>query len=323
MRLPLILATALLFACPAPPPADPGAWNAGGKVLVNVDGEEVTDAMLRAALARFRPEDIDQIVKGGQGADILNKMARAQALYHRALAQKLQDDPEIKARLIMAQRDVLMQAMIDRVSKEATTDAAIQKAYDDHKVQYAAQGAKVRVIFLKDLATAETVKAQLAAGADFGKVAADVSLDKNTGAKGGEVGWVTKGQLQPFIDTALFASDVTGLIGPLTAENGSVLIDVEARRDSTPLDEVRDQLKEQVKNEAVEAYITALDTDVKLDWKDGNAPTLEDLLKPADAAAATPAEGEPAAPAAPTAPAEPAAPAAPEAPAVPPAAPPQ
>lgn len=313
MRLPLILATALLFACPAPPPPAPGAWDGGGKSLLVVDGEEVTDTMLRAALARFRPEDIEQIVKGGQGADILDKMARAQALYHRALAQKLQDKPDIRARLIMAQRDVLMQALIDQVSDEATTDAAILKAYEDHKVQYAAKGAKVRVIFLQDAATAATVKGQLEAGADFGKVAADLSLDKNTGAKGGEVGWVTKGQLQPFIDAALFASDATGLIGPLTSDNGSVLIDVEARRDATPLEDVRDQLKEQVKNEAVEAYITALDKDVKLEWKDGAAPKLEDLVKPADAAA-TPAEGEPPAPAAPPAPEAPATPPAPPAP---------
>ncbi len=54
------------------------------------------------------------------------------------------------------------------------------------------------------------LKDQAAAGSDFGQLARDFSEGKKAG-KGGEIGWVIGGQLDPRLTTAIFAAQVNGL----------------------------------------------------------------------------------------------------------------
>jgi peptidyl-prolyl cis-trans isomerase C len=261
----------------------PGSWDGGGAVLAVVDGENVTDAMLRAELARAQREDIARFLDASAGADTLEKMARAQAIYHRAVARKLHEDPEVRARLIMAQREVLMQALLDQIGDDAATDAAIRRAYASHRADYAIRAARMRVMFLPDAAAADAARRRLEAGADFAALAKELSIDQGTAAKGGDVGWVVKGQLLASLDDVLFGVDRTGLVGPLPSGDVSVLFSVEARRDVTPIEEVWDQLREQVRQQAIDAFLASVEDDVRVNWIAGHPPDVQELTAPAGA----------------------------------------
>ncbi len=101
--------------------------------------------------------------------------------------------------------------------KAAVTPDETRKYYDDHPTEFDhPEQVKVRMILIElpDVATpdaenaakvraAQTVS-RLAAGEDFAKVAGEVS-DDPTKSRGGEVGWVSRGQLLPELDAAVFA----------------------------------------------------------------------------------------------------------------------
>ena len=73
-----------------------------------------------------------------------------------------------------------------------------------------------RQIEVADLETADAIVIQLDEGAEFGSLAADVSINEASAQDGGEMGWFAKGVLDENIDAVLFAlepGEVTTFLG--------------------------------------------------------------------------------------------------------------
>ena len=87
------------------------------------------------------------------------------------------------------------------------------------------------------------IKAQVDGGADFAKLARDVSEGQEAG-RGGELGWIARGQLEKELGTAIFAAAVGKTSDVVTiADDGSYLFFVAAEEERTPegrqLEEIR------------------------------------------------------------------------------------
>jgi len=97
------------------------------------------------------------------------------------------------------------------------SDAELQSYYNAHRDQYRTpERIKARDILVTILnkapgegpklkAKAEDILKQLKGGADFGKLAEQFSDDKTNSAKGGDLGWVARGQMVPEVEKASFA----------------------------------------------------------------------------------------------------------------------
>lgn len=78
--------------------------------------------------------------------------------------------------------------------------------------------------FPTDLEWANTLKTQIDAGTlDFADAARDNS-DKDDAARGGDMGWIAKGQLDPEIEQAIFAAPVGSVSAPLTVDGDGVYL---------------------------------------------------------------------------------------------------
>ena len=85
-----------------------------------------------------------------------------------------------------------------------------------------------------DMEWATKLKAEAEAGADFGALARDNS-DKAEAAKGGDIGWVGKGQLQQELEDAIFATKVGGISDPVQiAGDGIYLFKVNKEETRAP-----------------------------------------------------------------------------------------
>lgn len=104
---------------------------------------------------------------------------------------------------------------------------------------------------------AEDVLKQLKAGADFAALAAQNSDDPGTKTKGGDLGWIVRGQTVKNFESAAFTLPLKQLSGVISTEYGFHLIEVLEREQARvlPFEEVKDKLAEQWKNErAADSY---------------------------------------------------------------------
>ncbi len=151
------------------------------------------------------------------------------------------------------------------VSKLSVSDAEIKKFYDDNPDKFLVPArTRVREIGLGDgRAEAERnlakVQAALRSGAKFEDVAKEMSLAPSRD-RGGDLGWFAKGDLDPAIEAALLKlkpGDVSDMIG---TNYGYRVVKVEERQEAgrRPLDEVKDDVREYLKNQKYNDDLHAL-----------------------------------------------------------------
>lgn len=295
----LSLVAFLLTACEPPPPPVPGEVERTGEVLKVVNGQNVTQGMVDAQLEQLPPETKDQIVARGQLDRVKDNVVIGELLYQEAVKQKLQDDPKVKGSIALAERGALATALIEKTVASRMTDDAIKKWYDDHAVQFARPQAKARHILFdkKDKAEAEkTLEALKADRSKFGEIATAKSIDKGSAKEGGELGWFDKNRMVPEFAEAVFAGSKGDLLGLVETKFGFHIVEIEDKRDSVPVDEVKDKIKGQLRNDLVEAYIEELKKGATITDAAGAAAGGA-TVTPAPGADAAPPAGE-AAPAA-------------------------
>jgi hypothetical protein len=275
-----------LTACSQPPPAVPGAHEFGGAPALKIGESTLPQGYVDAVTSQLPPEHMERMKADGQYEGFLRQMAQGNLLYERALAEKLHEDPAVKARLAVAVRSALAQEVLRRTADGAATEEALKAMYEKQAARYRRDERKVRQIRVKDEATAATVLTKLQEGGDFAALASEFSDDVASAARGGDMGWVERRRLPPELGEAVFTTEVGARGGPVVTPRGVFVFEVQEARSERPLDEVRAELEQAVKQEAVGAMFEALEKDHPFQLIDPNAPA---------APAGAPAEGAPAA----------------------------
>jgi foldase protein PrsA len=83
-------------------------------------------------------------------------------------------------------------------------DTTMRQFFETHRDQFDWRVVHSRHILRKTEAEAKAVKAQVDAGADFAALAKERSIDANTYANGGDLGWTGRGQTPPEYEYAIF-----------------------------------------------------------------------------------------------------------------------
>ena len=121
-----------------------------------------------------------------------------------------------------------------------------------------------RHILVKTEEEAKAAIERLNKGEDFGKVAAEISQDPGSGAKGGDLGWFGKGAMVAPFEEAAFALKVGEISAPVKSDFGYHIIQVIARQ-SRPLDATTYQ---QARDKAFQDFLTKLRDEYKVETYD-------------------------------------------------------
>jgi peptidyl-prolyl cis-trans isomerase D len=134
------------------------------------------------------------------------------------------------------------------------TDQQLREEYETKKQEFShPEQVQARHILVRtsDTVTEEQARAKLeqarqriAAGADFGVVAGEVSEEPGAKEQKGDLGWFGKGQMvKPFEDAA-FAAQPNQVVGPVKTDFGLHLIQVTGKRaeGATPFEEMKEQI---------------------------------------------------------------------------------
>ncbi len=144
-------------------------------------------------------------------------------------------------------------------------DAQVQSYYNSHLDQYRtpervhmrhilfSTGNKSKDEVPKIQAQAEDVLKQIKAGANFADLAKKFSQDPGSAQKGGDVGWVTRGQMAKNIEDTAFGLKVNEISGVITSEIGFEVLQVLEKQAPhlQTLDEVKSQIVTTLRNQTV------------------------------------------------------------------------
>ena len=211
--------------------------------------------------------------------------------------KKLGDTPEFKRKVEFTRKKLLMEGLLQSIGKDALTDDAMHKVYDDAVKQIGDEKeVHARHILFRAAAGDEkaskeaeekikAVIARLKKGEDFAKVAGEVTEDPSGKANGGDLGYFSKDQMVPEFSEAAFKLENGQISDPVKTQFGWHVIKVEDKRvkQAPKFEEVKPQIENFVVRKAQAELVTKLRAEAKIERMDKPAKTDD---KPA---ASTPA----------------------------------
>jgi len=251
---------ALLAACLACAPIVFGATDASSTPLVGegaaaITGRDViTETSTLDASVRQRalasPETVQRLA---------SEMYIRRTLAAKAVEQKIDQDPEVQHLLHVVRERVLSDALVRRneARSRPTTPVLESLALQSYKAQPARFQQPERVharhilIPLKATdarATAEALRKQALAGANFADLAKKNSKDPGSAPQGGDLGFFPRGKMVPQFDEAAFALAKSGDISDVVESRfGYHIIQLIEKRPAglQPFEEVKAELIEE------------------------------------------------------------------------------
>ena len=280
----------LAFALSSVVPVAMSVAPAHAAVLAKVNGAPITDEDLKLAGEDLGPNIPHQLQGKARDAYILDYLIDGDLVAQKALAEKLDQTPDFPKKVAYYRQKLLMEALLGKVAKQAATQEAMKKVYDEAaKAQKPELEIHARHILVPTKAEAEAALKRIKAGEDFAKVAKEVS--KDPGSEGGDLGWFTKERMVPAFADAAFKLKPGEVSEPVKTQFGWHIIKVEGERQSKfpPFDQVKDQLERYVVQKAQAELITELRKGAKVERFDTSAPDAKPDASKAAAPTATPA----------------------------------
>ena len=272
----------------------PGYITPAGPVVATINGQDITQAVIDAEMSQLPPELLAQLEMTGQLAEMSNQILIKEALYQAAVQDGVLDDKELQLQLAMAARDAMIQQHLQNIAEERTTDERIAVFYQDNLETFQEYQASAAHILVSTEEEAQGLLVELEAGARFGDLAKLRSLDPSAAENEGDLGWFGRDQMVPEFEEAVFAANSESTVGPIQTQFGWHIIHVNGFRDTIPLEEIQEDLREFVQEAVVGDYIDEISALVSAGSEEAEAPEAEPASAPAEAPAAPPEDESPA-----------------------------
>lgn len=207
-----------------------GSALAEDKVLVRVNGVDITDSQIKLAESEIGPE-LAGMPEPQRRRVLVEYLLDNQLMATAGATDKLGEGPDYEARVAYYKVRALRDAYFDKTVTSAVTEAEARKLYDTEVGKMPQQEElHARHILVKTKEEADKIAEGLKKGDDFAKVAAEKSIDKGSGAQGGDLGFFERGQMvKPFEDAA-FALKPGEVSAPVESQFGWHIIKAEETR---------------------------------------------------------------------------------------------
>lgn len=224
-------------------------------VVATINGTDITVGHMIITRAQL-PQQYQQFPP-----DVLFSGILDQLIQQTLLSQSLENETErMMLSLENERRSLRAGEVITNLTGNAVTEEAIQAAYDarfsgaEPETEYNASH-----ILVETLEEAETVQAEIEAGADFAEVAAEKSTGPS-GPNGGQLGWFGPGMMVAPFEAAVVEMEVGTLSGPVETQFGFHIITLNETRvkEAPAIETLRPELEAELQQSAIEGKITEL-----------------------------------------------------------------
>jgi peptidyl-prolyl cis-trans isomerase C len=249
---------------------------AEAKVLVVVGKTGIiTDEDLNIRLSQA-PAQYAQYYSTAEGKNrLLDQMIEEKKLYLKAAAAGYDKNPEVLKAIKLDNENVMTNYFLkDELSKIQVSAAEINKYYSSNKAEFM-EDASVRAshILVKTEEEAKAAMNDLSAGKDFAEEAKAKSICPSA-AKGGDLGFFTKGQMVPEFEAAAFSLNSGEMTkSPIKTQFGWHIIKVTdlkpaGQKDLKVVsDQIKDKLLQEKKRTWMQKYMEQLKAEIPVEKK--------------------------------------------------------
>lgn len=251
------------------------------RVVIQVGDLKLTAGQVDQILEAY-PANQRVFVNGPGRLQFIDQVVRVLLLSEEGKKRKLTETETYKNQLMYSAAGLLAAQTDEEIKRGARGDEALLRAYyEAHKGEYEqVRGRHILVRFhgsplslapgQKDLSEAEAMvkvlelRQKIVQGAEFAEVAKVDSDDMGTSAKGGDMGFVKRGQTVPSFEEALYSMKVGELSQPVKTTYGYHLIKAEERKPTRTFEELRPELERNLEAEASRKFLADLKAKSKI-----------------------------------------------------------
>jgi peptidyl-prolyl cis-trans isomerase C len=228
-------------------------------------------------------------------AKMLEPYLEREALAQAIESQKLLDDKLLQVELDEFKKELLISRYLEKYLEERVNDQAVENYYTSHKAEFTSRRAHAAHILVRaprglsesekqvKLTRAHEALSKARAGEDFAKVAESYSEDAISSRKGGDLGWLKEGGVDPKFSAALFKLKAGELSEPVETAFGYHVIKVlEGPAElAEPFESAANDIRYKLRTAAKEAELKRLAGLVKTE----RGPAAKTLTEPASKSA--------------------------------------
>ncbi|MDT8272480.1 MAG: peptidylprolyl isomerase [Desulfomonilia bacterium] len=225
----------------------------GDDVVYGKDIEMVLAQMPEQIQKRYTPSQLRR--------EVLEGFISMKMLAHEAMKRGIDQDEEVKHKLAYVVEQFLAKQMELELRKSITLgDAEIEQYFVQNRERYmTAERIRARHILVDSEERARELLREIRSGADFAELAQRVSSCPSA-STGGDLGWFSKGKMDPVFEEAAFALGNGEVSEVVKSGSGYHLIKLEDRKPARErtLDQVRTSIQRTLEKEVLQKSIDEL-----------------------------------------------------------------
>jgi parvulin-like peptidyl-prolyl isomerase len=255
-----------------------------GAYIAKVGNVQITQADFERELKNL-PNFAQKIFEGNEGKEkFLNELIKRELLYQEALKKGLDKNTEYKKKVEEFKKITLISQLLETeiTSKSDVTDQDVKDYYEKHKEDFSPfLEARVSLIRVKTEEEANKIRERLIKGEDFAKIAKSSSIDQGSAKNGGDLGYLSRNQLTPELETVVSRLNTGEISEPIKVQNGYDIIKITDKKlgKQIEFEKVKNLIKQHLSAEkqkdAFDSYIENLKKSYKVEI---NKDALSKLL---------------------------------------------
>ena len=177
-----------------------GCGGDDSEVVARVGDSALTVDELLASI----PESERQSLTPHDAEELIRRWVKTELIYKNALIHRVDRDPEVKARLTLLEKEFVAQENVKKKLGEVTvSDSEVEDFYRMHGDRL---GAKLRVrhILVRSKAEAESLRSEITSGSQSFREAAQARSLDPTARSGGDLGYLSWGEMVPEMQEVVF-----------------------------------------------------------------------------------------------------------------------
>jgi peptidyl-prolyl cis-trans isomerase C len=230
-------------------------------VVATYAGKQLTSAAVLEEIERLPGPSRSYLSAPDRKRQFVENIILNDLLFTEAEKAGFAKDPEIEKQVDEMRKRLVVQRLMREYQKPPTiSDDEAKKYYDGNPSLFSSTQIKASHILVKDEDAAKKLHAELVADkSKFADKAKELSIDKTSGAKGGDLGKFGQGRMVPEFERTAFSLKAGELSQPIKTQYGWHIILVSEREEGErkPFDQVKEQIKTTLRNKQLQDNIQA------------------------------------------------------------------